>query len=110
MILRIKIDGFIKTATEIDKVDIGFATEARNENVDGVLDAATHLLPDNVKADDVPKINDSFADLFENKILTRDDENLLNHLLTEIADAAAPHVVPEMKYVPIKTEEIKPKF
>ena len=53
----------------------------------------------------MPKINDSFADLFENKILTRDDENLLNHLLTEIADAAAPHVVPEMKYVPIKQKK-----
>lgn len=58
----------------------------------------------------MPKINDSFGDLFENKILTTDDENLLNHLLTKIADAAAPHVVPEMKYVPIKTEETKPKF
>ena len=40
----------------------------------------------------------------------RDEENLLNHLLTKIADAAAPHIVPEVKNVLIKTEETKSKF
>ena len=40
----------------------------------------------------------------------RDEENLLNHLLTKIADAAAPRIVPEVKNVLIKTEETKSKF
>lgn len=39
-----------------------------------------------------------------------DDENLLNHLLTKMTDATVSHVAPEVKYVLIKTEEIKPKF
>ena len=63
-----------------------------------------------MKVNDAPKINDIFGDLFENKILMTDDENLLNHLLTKMTDATVSHVAPEVKYVLIKTEEIKPKF
>ena len=103
-------DAFIKTATEIKKVNIGSAIEARNEKIDGVLDAVADLPPHNVKVNDAPKFIDIFGNLFENKILVTDDENFLNDLLTKITDATVSHVAPEVKYVLIKTEEIKPKF
>ena len=42
--------------------------------------------------------------------MTREGEKFLDDLLTKIADAKRPQLIPEIKYIPIKMEEPKPKF
>ena len=103
-------EDFIKTATELSKVDIGFAIEAKNVKVDVFLDVAADLPQPNVKIDDNANVTDIFGDLFENKTMAREDETFLNDLLTKIADAKRPQIIPEVKYIPVKTEEAKPKY
>ena len=96
---------FIKTATELNKVDIGSKINAKNVKIDGVLAAAADLPQPNVKVDDKPNVTDIFGDLFENKTTRREDENFLQDLLTKIDDAAQSHIIPEVKYIPVKIEE-----
>ena len=42
--------------------------------------------------------------------MTKEDENFLNDLLSKIADAKSPQMIPGVKYIPVKIEEQKPKF
>ena len=42
--------------------------------------------------------------------MAREDENFLNDFLTEIADAKQPEIIPELKNVPLRVEESKPKY
>ena len=74
------------------------------KKIDGILDAAADLPQPNVKIDDDANVTDIFGDLFENKTMTREDENFLNDLLTKIFDAKKPQIIPEVKYVPAKTK------
>ena len=101
---------FLKTETELNKVDIGSAIEGKNVKIDGILDATADLPQPNVKIDDNANVTDVFGDLFENKAMPNEDENFLNDLLTKIADAKKPQTIPEVKYIPVKIEEPKPKY
>ena len=92
-------EDFIKTATELNKVYIGSAVEANNVKIDSVLDAAADLPQPNVEIDDNAIVTDIFGDLFENKTMTRENENFLNNLLFKIADAEKPQIIPEVKYI-----------
>ena len=65
------------------------------------------------KTDDDANVTDIFGDLFENKTRgegTRGDEKFLNYLLTKIVDAKKPQIIPEVKYIPVKIEDPKPKY
>ena len=42
--------------------------------------------------------------------MTREDEKFLNDLLTKIADAKKPQIIAEVKYIPVKIKEPKPKY
>ena len=101
---------FIKTATELSKVDIESTIEAKNVKIDGILDAAADVPQPNVKINDNVNVTDTFGDFFENKTMTREDENFLNDLLTKIADAKKSQIIPELKYISVKIEEPKPKY
>ena len=89
-------EDFIQTATELNKVDIGSAIEAKNVKIDRVLDAAADLPQPSVKIDDNANVTDIFGDLFENKTMTREDENFLSDLLNKIANAKKPQIIPEV--------------
>ena len=103
-------EDFIQTATELNKVDIGSAIEAKNVKIDRVLDAAADLPQPSVKIDDNANVTDIFGDLFENKTMTREDEKFLSDLLNKIANAKKPQIIPEVKHIPVKIEEPKPKY
>ena len=60
----------VKTATELNKVDIGSAIKAKNEKIDGILDAAADLPQPNIKTDDDANVTNILCDLFENKTMT----------------------------------------
>ena len=60
----------VKTATELNKVDIGSAIKAKNEKIDGILDAAADLPQPNIKTDDDANVTNILCDLFENKTIT----------------------------------------
>ena len=42
--------------------------------------------------------------------MTREDEKFLNDWLTKIVDAKIPQIILEVKYIPVKIEEPKPKY
>ena len=101
---------FIKTVTELNKTDAAGAVDAKNKKMNGIIDAAADFPLPNAIADDTPNVTDIFRDLFENKTMTKDDEKFLNDLISKIADAKNPQIIPYVKYIPVKTEEPKPKF
>ena len=37
-------------------------------------------------------------------------KKILNYLLTKIVDAKKPQIIPEVKYIPVKIEDPKPKY
>ena len=101
---------FLKTAVELNKVDIGSTIEAKNIKIDGILDTAVDLPQDNVKIYGDIKVNDILGDLFENKTMTREEEKFSNDLFTKTADAKKPQIIPKVKYIPAKIEQPKLKY
>ena len=76
----------------------------------GVIDTAADFPPPNATVDDSPNVTDIFGDLFENKTITKKDEEFLNDLLSKIAEAKNPQIILEVKYTPAKIEVPKPTF
>ena len=99
-------EDFIKTTTELNKVDKGTAIEAKNKKKEGVLDAAADLSGSNDQAN----IIDIFGDLFENKALPREDEEFLNDLVAKIVETKIPQIILEVKYIPVKIEKPELKY
>ena len=80
------------------------------KKMNGIIDAAADFPLPNAIVDDTPNVTDIFRDLFENKTMTKEDEKFLNDLISKIADAKNSQIIPYVKYIPVKTEESKPKF
>ena len=78
--------------------------------MNGIIDAAADFPLPNAIVDDTANVTDIFRDLFENKTMAKEDEKFLNDLIFKIADAKNPQIIPYVKYIPVKTEEPKPKF
>ena len=86
--------GYLQTALEFNKVNLTTARENLEKKIDGILDAAADLPPQNVKIDDTPKLNDIFIDdngFFDNDDLKPEDREYLNNLLekTNFTDVGA---------------------
>ena len=89
---------YLHIALEFNKDDLTTAKENLEKKVNGILDAATDLLPDGVKIDDNVKIDYIFIDddrFFDDHDLKTEDREYLEDLLQKTNFAEVRIIIPD---------------